>query len=68
MEYTKHFFRVTYSYQTGETCFDREQKQFECSVLDEIRHMLRIHQFNKKDFKYTIEEITITGKQITVEL
>lgn len=64
MDYKKEYFRVTCTWQTGETVYDRGGTQFELGFKDEVVRVLKMKARNKKDFKFWVEKITVYGQQI----
>lgn len=64
MDYKKEFYRVTCTWQTGETVYDRGGAQFELGYRDDVIRILRMKSRHKKDFNFWVEKITVTGQQI----
>lgn len=64
MDCKKEYFEVTCTWQSGETVYDRTDKQFEAADLADVKHLLRIYKCNKRDFKFWVRHITVYREDV----
>ena len=64
MKATKEYFEVTYTWQSGETVYDRSQVQFQVGYKDEVKRLLRMKSRNKKDFKFWVRKVTVCREEV----
>ena len=51
-------YTLYYSYQSGETQFDRKYKEFSSQFIDEIKQIAKVES-HRKDFRFSVEKKTI---------
>ena len=64
MDYKKEYFEVTYTWQSGETVYDRSHGSFETEYKDDVKHLLRMKSRNKKDFKFWVRKVTLCREEV----
>ena len=51
-------YTLYYSYQSGDTQFDRKYKEFSSQFIDEIKQIAKVES-HRKDFRFSVEKKTI---------
>ena len=51
-------YTLYYSYQSGDTQFDRKYKEFSSQFIDEIKQIAKVESHHK-DFRFSVEKKTI---------
>lgn len=64
MNSRKEYYEVTCTWQSGATIYDRTDKQFEADDISEVKHLLRVCMYNKRDFKFWVRRITVYREDI----
>lgn len=64
MESRKEYYELTCTWQSGETVYDRTDKQFEADGIAEVKHLLRTIMYHKRDFKFWVRRITVYREDI----
>ena len=64
MNSRKEYYEVTCTWQSGETVYDRTDKQFEADDIAEVKHLLRIIMHHKRDFQFWVRRITVYREDI----
>ena len=48
-------YTLYYSYQSGDTQFDRKYKEFSSQFIDEIKQIAKVES-HRKDFRFSVEK------------
>lgn len=58
-------YTLRYSYQSGDTKFDRKYKEFTSQFIDEIKQIAKVES-HRKDFRFSVEKKTIITEEVFI--